>query len=137
MKPKAAPTSATIDDYIAGFPRPVQRLLQQVRATIRKAAPDASEAIKYRIPTFVLHGNLIHFAAFQAHVGLYPAPYDVPQFAAAMARYGSGKATLRFPFDEPLPLALIRRIVAFRVAERRRKLAARAASARRTRVPRR
>lgn len=106
-------TSAeTIDDYIATFPEDVQAQLEQVRRAIAKAAPDADEAISYRIPTFKLNGHyLIYFAGFKAHIGLYPVHADGAGFSAAMARYASGKATLKFPLGQPLPLALIAKVV--------------------------
>jgi len=106
-----------IDEYIAGFPSDVQTILQNVRATIRKAAPDAEEAIRYQIPTFTLNGNLIHFAAFKTHIGLYPAPSAVEAFKDELSAYAGGKGTVRFPLDQPIPLGLIGRIVRFRVRE--------------------
>lgn len=106
-----------IDEYIAGFPNDVQAILQKVRATIRKAAPDAEEAIRYQIPTFTLNGNLIHFAAFKTHIGLYPAPRAIEAFKDELSAYAGGKGTVRFPLDEPIPLGLIGRIVKFRVKE--------------------
>ena len=107
-----------IDDYIAGFPPNVQKLLQKIRTTIHKAVPKATEAIKYQIPTFVLDGrNLIHFAAFQEHIGVYPAPRDAA-FEKELAPYAGGKGTVRFPLDEPLPLDLIKRIVQYRINAR-------------------
>ena len=108
-----------IDDYIAGFPPTVQKLLQKVRTTIHKAAPKATEAIKYQIPTFVLDGrNLIHFAAFKEHIGVYPAPRGDAAFEKELASYAGGKGTVRFPLDEPLPLDLIKRIVKYRINAR-------------------
>jgi uncharacterized protein YdhG (YjbR/CyaY superfamily) len=104
-----------IDDYIAGFPADVQKTLRKIRATIHKAAPKAEEAIKYQIPTFVLNGNLIHFAAYKNHIGLYPAPRGAAEFKDELAAYEGGKGTLRFPLDEPIPYGLISRIVKFRV----------------------
>lgn len=102
----------TIDDYIATFPKDVQPLLQKVRRAIAKAAPDAEEAISYRIPTFRLNGHyLIYFAGYKAHIGLYPVHADGAEFSPGMARYASGKATLKFPLDEPLPLDLIEKVV--------------------------
>lgn len=102
----------TIDDYIAAFPKDVQSQLQQVRRAIAKAAPAAEEAISYRIPTFKIDGRyLIYFAGFKSHIGLYPVHTDGAGFSAAMARYASGKATLKFPLDEPLPLSLIAQVV--------------------------
>ncbi len=112
---KAVPSaSTTIDDYIAGFPPDVQEILQQVRRTIQEAAPEAEEAIKYQIPTFVLNGNLIHFAAFKSHIGLYPAPRAIEVFKEELAGYEGAKGTVRFPLGEPIPFDLIRRIVEFR-----------------------
>ena len=108
---------SSIDEYIAMFPDDVQTRLQQLRATIKAAAPDATEAIKYQMPTFVLHGNVIHFAAHKAHIGLYPTPSGIDAFAAELAPYMAGKGTLQFPLDQPLPLDLITNIVEFRVAE--------------------
>jgi uncharacterized protein YdhG (YjbR/CyaY superfamily) len=113
----------SIDEYIAGFPTDVQVTLEQIRATIRAAAPDASEAIKYGMPTFVQHGNLVHFAAFQNHFGLYPAPSGIEAFKNDLAVYGQAKGTIRFPFSTPIPFELIARIVKFRLAENLRKAA--------------
>jgi uncharacterized protein YdhG (YjbR/CyaY superfamily) len=111
----------TIDDYIARFPDDVQTILQQVRQTIRKAAPDAAEAIKYQIPTFVLNGNLVHFAAFAKHIGFYPTPSGITAFEKELSGYQSAKGSVQFPLNKPLPLGLIRKIVAFRVKESRAK----------------
>ena len=107
----------TIDDYIAGFPGDVQAILEELRMTIRRAAPDAEETIKYQIPTFTLKGNLVHFAAYKEHIGFYPAPTGIEKFKHELAVYGAGKGTLRFPLDEPIPFDLIGRIVEFRVKE--------------------
>lgn len=104
-----------IDEYIDRFPSTVQKLLQKIRKTIQKAAPDAEEAISYGIPTFRLNGNLVHFAAFQSHIGFYPAPRGVAEFKDDMTRYEGGKGTARFPLDEPIPYELITRMVTFRV----------------------
>lgn len=114
MKTKAP---ATIDAYIAGFPPDVQERLETIRAAIRKAAPGAEEAIKYAIPTFVLNGNLIHFAAYKHHIGLYPAPRGHEDFKDELAAYEGGKGTVQFPHDKPLPMRLIGRIVKFRVQQ--------------------
>lgn len=110
-------STGTIDAYIAGFPEAVQAILQKVRTTIRKAAPDAEEAMKYAIPTFTLNGNLVHFAAFKNHIGFYPAPSAIEKFRKELSAYEGAKGTVRFPLDEPIPYALIRDIVKFRVAE--------------------
>jgi uncharacterized protein YdhG (YjbR/CyaY superfamily) len=114
----------TIDEYIAGFPLEIQAVLEQIRATIRAAAPDATEAIKYAMPTFVQHGNLVHFAAFQNHIGFYPAPSGIEAFKDDLAVYGQSKGTIRFPFGTPVPLELIARVVNFRLEENLRKVAA-------------
>lgn len=113
----AAAEPKDIDAYIAGFPDEVQERLQKVRATIAKAAPAATEAIKYRLPTFVLHGNLIHFGAFKTHLGLYATPTGHAKFAEELAPYVSGKGSVQFPFDKPIPYALIGRIAKFRAKE--------------------
>ena len=118
------PTPATIDEYIAGFPPDVQAILQQIRATIRGAAPDAQETINYQIPTFTLHGNLVHFAAFKAHIGFYPTPSGMQQFKQALSIYKGAKGSVQFPLDQPMPYSLIEEIVKFRVAENQAKAAA-------------
>lgn len=105
----------TIDEYIAGFPKDIQAILQKIRMTIRKAAPDAEEAIKYQIPTFTLKGNLVHFGAYKNHIGFYPAPRALEEFKKELSAYEGSKGTVRFPFDKPIPHALISRIVKFRV----------------------
>ena len=110
-------TAKDIDEYIAGFPKDVQKILSKIRSTIKKAAPKAEEAISYQIPTFRLNGNLIHFAAYKNHIGLYPAPRAVEKFKKELARYGAGKGTLRFPLDEPIPYDLITKIVEFRAKQ--------------------
>lgn len=104
-----------IDDYIAAYPANVQELLQTMRTTIQQAAPDATEAITYAIPTFKLNGNLVHFAGYKNHIGFYPAPMGIEAFKKETAQYEAGKGTLQFPLDKPLPLDLIERIVKFRV----------------------
>ena len=108
-----------IDEYIAGFPRDVQKILKQIRTTIKKVAPDAEEAIKYGIPTFVLNENLVHFAAFKNHIGFYPTPSSIEAFKDELFRYESAKGSVQFPIDEPMPLSLIGKIVKFRVKEAR------------------
>jgi uncharacterized protein YdhG (YjbR/CyaY superfamily) len=106
-----------IDEYIAGFPKDVQEILEKIRTTIRKAAPDAEEAIKYQMPTFVLKGNLVHFAAYKKHIGFYPAPRGIEKFKDELSAYEGAKGSVRFPLDKPIPYDLISRIVAFRVQE--------------------
>ena len=104
-----------IDEYIAGFTEDVQEILEKIRTTIRKAAPDAEEAIKYQMPTFTLNGNLVHFAAYKKHIGFYPAPRGVAKFKEALSAYEGAKSTVRFPLDKPIPFGLISTIVKFRV----------------------
>ena len=106
-----------IDEYIACFSPEVQAILEKIRLTIREAAPQAEEKISYQIPTFALLGNLIHFAAFKKHIGLYPPVNGDEKLQAEISRYKGEKGNLKFPLDEPIPYALIRRIVKFRVQE--------------------
>lgn len=111
----------TIDEYIRTFPVETQKRLTAIRKLISKLAPDATEKISYRIPTFYLNGNLIHFAAFASHIGLYPTPSGVEEFKRELSKYKQGKGSVQFPLDEPLPLDLIERIVKFRIAKNSRK----------------
>jgi uncharacterized protein YdhG (YjbR/CyaY superfamily) len=110
-------TATTIDEYIAEFPKDIQQKLKEIRTAIKKAAPKAEEKISYAIPTFALHGNLVHFAAFRNHIGFYPAPRAIEEFKKELSKYKGGKGTVQFPLDEPLPLPLIAKMVKFRVAE--------------------
>lgn len=126
MKPKTSDVT-TIDRYIAGFPDEVRALLEELRATIRKAAPAATEKISYQMPTFYHHGNLVHFAAFERHIGFYPDATGIAAFQEELGAYKGGKGSVQFPIGEPLPLDLIARIVAFRVAENEARASARAA----------
>ena len=118
-------TAATIDDYIAGHPPKIRARLSAMRRTIRKHAPDAEERISYRIPTFYLGGNLVHFAAFDRHVGFYPGAAGIAAFQDALADYKSAKGSVQFPHTKPLPLALVAEIVQFRVAQQADKRATR------------
>jgi len=112
------PSPANIDEYIAGFPRDVQKMLRQVRRTIREAAPAAEERISYGIAGFALNGRVVvHFAGYKTHIALSPAPRGVESFKKALSSYKGGKGTVQFPLNEPLPLGLITRIVKFRVKE--------------------
>lgn len=105
-----------IDAYIAGFPMDVQEALEEVRAAVKRAAPEATEAIKYAMPTFVLNGNLVHFAAYKKHIGLYPVPTGDAEFDKLLAPYEtSGKGTVQFPLGKPMPAALIEKIVEYLV----------------------
>ena len=107
----------SIDEYIGTFPQEIQILLEQVRTTIKQAAPEAEEAIKYAMPTFVLNGNLVHFAAFKNHIGFYPVPSGIEAFKKELSVYKGAKGSVQFPLDEPMPLKLISEIVKFRVNE--------------------
>ena len=107
----------TIDEYIAAFPKHVQEILEKIRVTIRKAAPEAEETINYAIPTFTLKSNLVHFAAFKNHIGFYPAPSGIEAFRKELSVYEGAKGSVQFPIEKPLPLGLITKIVKFRVKE--------------------
>ncbi len=117
----AKKTPATIDEYIAAFPEDVQERLQAIRATIHAAAPQATEAISYAMPTFKLNGNLVHFAAFKHHIGFYPAPSGLDAFAERLAPYKHAKGSVQFPLDQPLPLDLVTEITKFRVEQTQKK----------------
>lgn len=116
MSSRSAAT--TIDEYIAEFPPETRDVLEQMRALIRNLAPDATETISYAIPTFDLGGkHLVHFAGYEKHVGLYPAPSGMEAFKEDLKPYKTGKGSVQFPLGQPLPVELIRRIVEFRLAE--------------------
>lgn len=108
---------ATMDEYIKTFPEETQKILEEIRATIKAAAPDAQEKISYQMPTFFLHGNLVHFAAFKNHIGFYPVPTGIAKFKKELSVYEQGKGSAQFPLDKPMPLDLITKIVKFRVKE--------------------
>jgi uncharacterized protein YdhG (YjbR/CyaY superfamily) len=112
---QTAPKS--MDDYIAEFPKDVQEILENIRRTIKKAAPDAEETINYQMPTFTLKGNLVHFAAYKKHVGFYPTPTGIEKFNKELSVYEGAKGSVRFPLDKPIPFDLISKIVKFRVKE--------------------
>jgi uncharacterized protein YdhG (YjbR/CyaY superfamily) len=109
--------AADMDSFIIGFPAETQVLLSQIRATIRKAAPRATEKISYGIPTFEQEGNLVHFSGYKNHIGFYPGTGAIAAFKAEISVYKNAKGTVQFPLDQPLPLGLIRRIVQFRVKQ--------------------
>jgi uncharacterized protein YdhG (YjbR/CyaY superfamily) len=122
---KVTPSHSSIDEYIDSCPPEVRKPLQQVRRTIQKAAPGAVEAISYQMPTFKLNGkNLVHFAAWKHHIGFYPTPSATSKFKKALSAYKGAKGSVQFPLDEPMPVDLIKGIVAFRVSELEKKLAA-------------
>jgi uncharacterized protein YdhG (YjbR/CyaY superfamily) len=114
---------SSIDDYIASFPPEIQKILEELRATIKAAAPEAQEKISYQMPTFTFHGNLVYFAAHKNHIGFYPGTFVsvLQAFNNEISSYIDGKGTLKFPLDKPLPLELISKIVKFRVAENLKK----------------
>jgi uncharacterized protein YdhG (YjbR/CyaY superfamily) len=106
-----------VDAYIAGFPEDVQTILEQIRAAVKEAAPEATETIKYAIPAYTLKGNLVYFAAFKNHIGFYAAPTGNEAFKKDLSAYKTGKGSIQFPLDKPMPLSLIAKIVKFRVKE--------------------
>lgn len=110
-------TFETIDQYVANYPPEIQDILEKIRSVIKKAAPEATEKIGYQMPTFVLHGNLVHFAAYKNHIGFYPAPSGIEAFKQQLSPYKGAKGSIRFPLDEPIPYELIGEIVKYRVAE--------------------
>lgn len=110
-------TSESIDGYISNFPPEVQEILKTLRKVIKESAPDAEEKISWKMPTFFLHGNLVHFAAFKNHIGFYPAPSAIDVFKNELSEYKGAKGSVQFPIEKPLPYELISEIVRFRVAE--------------------
>jgi len=116
-------TPATVDEYIAQFPPAIASRLRALRATIKKAAPEAEERMAYRMPAYWLDGPLVYFAAFKKHIGFYPLPEAIGEFAERLAPYAASKGAVQFPIDEELPLELARDIVRFRVAANRAKAA--------------
>lgn len=112
-----------IEAYIGQFPPDVQEKLTAIRRVIQEAVPDATEKISYQMPTFELHGNLVHYAAYKNHIGYYPAPRGIEAFAEELAQYKGAKGSVQFPLDQPIPYDLIRRIAVFRAAENREKAA--------------
>jgi len=107
----------SIDEYIATVPKEIQEKLEELRAVIKEVVPEAQEKISYQMPTFTLKGNLVHFAAFKNHIGFYPTPSGITAFDDELAIYKRAKGSVQFPFNQPLPLELIRKIVKFRVEE--------------------
>ncbi len=116
MPPKAI---KTIDEYVRNFPPHIQEILEKLRKTIHETAPDAEEAMRYGIPTFTLNGNLVHFAAFEHHIGFYPTPSAIKAFREELSMYKHAKGSVQFPLDKPIPYNLVRRIVEYRVRESR------------------
>ena len=112
----------TIDEYIAGFPQDIQEILNELRAVIKAASPDAEEKISYQMPAYSLNGNLVYFAAYKDHVGFYPTSSGIEYFKEELAGFQISKGTIRFPLGKPLPLDLICHMVDFRVRENMEKL---------------
>ncbi|MFA6250818.1 MAG: DUF1801 domain-containing protein [Candidatus Shapirobacteria bacterium] len=110
-------TAKTIEEYIESFPETTQKILTRLRQVIRATAPEAEETIDYRIPTYKLNGNLVHFAAFSKHVGFYPTPSAIVFFKEELKALKQAKGSVQFPLTEELPWGLIRKIVKFRVKE--------------------
>jgi uncharacterized protein YdhG (YjbR/CyaY superfamily) len=121
----ASTAPSTIDEYIAAFPPKVRAILKQIRRTVREAAPEAQEVISYQMPAFTQDGILIYFAAFKAHIGVYPPVSGDVRLEKALARYAGPKGNLKFPLDEPIPYHLLRRITALRVKQNTAKATAR------------
>jgi uncharacterized protein YdhG (YjbR/CyaY superfamily) len=115
MKPK------TIDEYIAAFPPQTQAILQKIRTTVHATVPDAVERISYRMPSFTFNGSLVYFAAFNSHIGFYPPVRGDAKLMRDISVYAGEKGNLRFPFDKPIPYALIRRIVKARQKENQKR----------------
>ncbi len=111
------PSYQTIDGYIDQYPEDIQKTLQKIRTVIKEAAPQATEKISYQMPTFYLHGNLVHFAVFKNHIGFYPVPSGIEKFKDELAQFKGGKGSVQFPLEKPMPYDLIRRIVLFRMEE--------------------
>jgi uncharacterized protein YdhG (YjbR/CyaY superfamily) len=111
-------TFKTTDEYILQIPSEVQEILKTLRKVIKESAPNAEEQISYQMPTFILHGNLVHFAAFKKHIGFYPTPSGIDAFIQELSGYKGAKGSVQFPIDKPLPYELISAIVKFRVAEK-------------------
>jgi uncharacterized protein YdhG (YjbR/CyaY superfamily) len=114
----------TIDEYIATWPADIRAKLLSMRETIKKAAPKAEEAISYNMPTFKQNGNLVYFAAFKNHIGFFPVPSGMKAFEKELSKYKTGKGSVQFPLDRPVPLSLVTKIVKFRVLENKDKAAA-------------
>lgn len=108
---------STVDEYISGFPKDVQEKLLEMRRVIKEAAPDAEEKISYRMPAYMQNGPLVYFAAFKNHIGFYPTASSTEIFKEAFKQYKSGKGSVQFPMDKPLPLELVAQVVRFKVEE--------------------
>jgi uncharacterized protein YdhG (YjbR/CyaY superfamily) len=110
-------TPQSIDEYIGQFPPEVQEILKTLRKVIKESAPEAQEKISWGMATFVLHGNLVHFAACKNHIGFYPSPSGINNFKEELSEYKGAKGSIQFPLTKPMPYELISKIVKFRVLE--------------------
>ncbi len=119
---KSTKTPKSIDEYIENFPKETQTILQKIRMTIQKEAPNATETISYGIPTFVQNGNLVHFGAYAKHIGFYALPSGNIAFQKEISKYKFGKGSIQFPLNEPIPYPLIKKIIKFRISENLEKL---------------
>lgn len=108
-------TNNSVDEYIQGFPEVTQKILQKLRSTIHEAAPEATEAIAYGIPTFKLNGNLVHFGGFKDHTSFFPGAEPIEVFSEKLKEYKTSKGTIQFPLQTPIPYDLISEIVKYRV----------------------
>lgn len=119
----AKSTYKSVDDYIQGFPRDIQKVLEETRSLIQELVPDAEETIKYDMPTFTLNGkNLVYFAAWKKHLGFYPVPTGNPEWEAKLANYKTGNGSIQFPYDKMIPYDLIKKLVKYRVQENKKDL---------------
>jgi len=125
----------TVAEYVAACPPDARAAFMELWAALRAAAPEAAETIKYGLPTLVLEGNLVHAGVFKEHLGFYPAPSGLEAFASDWAPWKPSKGAVRFPLEAPLPLELVRRVVAFRVAENLERAAAKRAAEARPKTP--
>lgn len=116
-------TPASVDAYIRRFPEPARQLLKEIRKTIRETAPEAEEYISYQMPAYKLKGVLVYFAGYEKHIGFYPGASGIAHFKEEIKGFKSGKGSVQFPLDKPLPLELVKRITAFRVDENLEKAA--------------
>lgn len=116
-------TISNIPEYISQFPESAQEKLQEIYTLIKQTAPEAIEKISYGIPTFYLHGNLVHFAAYKNHIGFYPAPSGLEKFQEEISKYKHSKGAVQFPLDKPIPKKLIAQIVKYRMQQNKTKAA--------------
>ncbi|MDR0383133.1 MAG: DUF1801 domain-containing protein [Spirochaetaceae bacterium] len=121
MAEKTKPKIATIDEYIMGFEPAIQKTLKELRDFVKAEVPETTEKISYGMPTFCLNGNLVHFAAFNDHYGFFPTPSGINKFEDELAPYRTGKGTLRFPFNEPIPWDVLKKVIRYRVEENLKK----------------